>query len=248
MKRVMKKFLLLSITIAMVVLVSCQNSTEIEKPIEPYVSLHIGDMWQIYNVEEGCYTQEEVIDTVRRSDGVRAFVIKISTTFEYGLFTGQTYNLIKDDFLIQTNIDTTTDFPGNKYDERKLAKLFPQDGDYFLQTLGAADSVNSRMSIKIIDSLATPCGKFKNVAEYQVKNSILPYELYYYYAPGNGYIGSTVIIEGIRHDLLVTFKKIDGKAVGTIRNLPDLQIINQSKLLMRDNIIKMINGNNFNYH
>jgi hypothetical protein len=237
-----KIFLILSLSIAIVVFVSCNNSTEIEKPIEPYVSLQIGDMWQIYNTEEGYYKQEEVIDTVRRSDGIKAFTIKISMSSSNGLLTGKVYDLISDNYLLQTQLDTTASYTGNKYEESILAKVYPKDGDNYMKIYGVTDSVNAQVNIKIKDSLATPCGTFKNVAEYKMKN---PYDLYYYYAPGVGYIGSMAIIDGVRHDLFITYKVINGKVLGKYKKLPDSQIINQSKSLMWNNITKMLNRNCF---
>jgi hypothetical protein len=220
-----KIFLILSLTIAMVVLISCNNSTETEKSIEPYMSLQIGDMWQIYDVEDGYYSQEEVTDTTRRNDGLKVFICKKTIAAREGIFSGLVYKFIRDNYCVQTKLDSVVDLHRNIFEENKIAKIFPKTGDSFWQIDCAEDSVNYYMSITIIDSLKTPCFTFKNVAQYQQKSAITSAELYIYYAPDYGYIGSSIIREGKKSDYFVTYKKYNGKELGTYKSLPENGII-----------------------
>ena len=204
---------------------SCE-STFIE-PIDlnglvPYMSLNIGDIRQYYDEAEGAYIQYEVVDTTRRVDGQKVFKMKNTLFMPDGFnFRAILYYFIKDNFFIATRLDTVTDYPQdqitntnrNKFNEQKLAKIFPRNGDYFLRNETYADSQKFFFKISIIDSLITNCGKFKNVAQYEVIDSEPDWNLLIYYAPYYGNIGSVLENKYGKSKIFAAYIKANNKEI-----------------------------------
>lgn len=236
-----------SIITILFLIASCEQSTELPEPIPPppYMSLQIGDMWQIYDPATDFYTQSEIVGTTNRTDGIKVFVEFRSVVLSDGLYVGQLCNYIANDYLLQTNKDTTGNLKGNRYEEHKLAKVFPHDGDYFLQTEGSADSNKVYFTVKMIDSLATPCGTFRNVAQYSVSGSLFKYPTNIYYAPYYGYIGSSVYVGDREYDLFITYVRRNGRELGKFNQLLSTSSSNQSK--QNEFLKKVLTNNLYNF-
>jgi hypothetical protein len=137
--------------------------------MQPYASLNLGDIHQYYDSTDNIYFQYKVIDTTRRVDGKKVFDVEEFYLLSVDLFRDTSHQFIKDNFLWTTQLDTTSDSTKNeknKFNEEKLAEVYPKDGDYFVSNKGLPDSQYIFIKIDFIDSVRTYCGTFMNIARY----------------------------------------------------------------------------------
>lgn len=221
-------------------LFGCKTSTEPEKPKEliPYISLNVGDIRQYYAETEGVYFQWRVLDTTKRVDGQKVFKLEELMFLPEGYYKAILYYFIKDNFYFATNLDTVSNDPlkrmnklnGNKFNEQRLAEVYPKNGDYFLRNEVIADSEKVFFKVSIIDSMTINCGKFKNVAQYETINTdTSSWKLWIYYAPESGHIGSIIENNNGKQKISATYMKVNGKEIGKYTQL------NSGKLISNPN-------------
>jgi hypothetical protein len=226
----MKSFLKILILICLFTILNSCDTTEFEYPREliPYVSLAIGDIRQYYDDSEGIYLQYEVIDTTKRIDGQKVFKMEQTLFLPDGFYFRATlYYFIKENFFIATDLDTVSKYPPlpstsinkNKFNEQKLAEIFPQNGDYFLRNDVTVDSQKVFFKVSMIDSIATYCGKFTNVAQYEVIDSDPTRNLWIYYAPVYGHVGSIIENNNGKGKIFAKYLKVNRKELGIYTQL-----------------------------
>ncbi len=175
------------------------------------MTLNVGDIRQYYYETENIYSQWEVIDTTFRTDGRKVFAVEESMLLSPGLFMATTYWFIRDNSLWITELDTigvTVVNETNQFFERKVANIFPEDGDYFLMAEGSADSERVFFKVKFIDSLTTYCGKFISVAEYEIINPNSLNSQLVYYASVYGHVGTKIENQNGQAIILTTYIKL----------------------------------------
>ncbi|MBU2506934.1 MAG: hypothetical protein KJ799_09445 [Bacteroidetes bacterium] len=175
-------------------IISCESTTEPIKIAEkkPFMSLSVGDIRQYLNETEGFYMQIVVLDTTKRIDGKTVFALEESIIFPDAIFKATNYYFINSEYFIQTELDTVRTSAinyENPFYEKRLAKIYPNEGDYFLMMIGDVDSAKVFFSVNIIDSLETPAKTFKNVAEYKKNDSDTTRNLRIFYTQVFGHIG-----------------------------------------------------------
>ena len=203
----------------------CQSSTEpgkLQIPA-PYVSLNIGDIRQYVEDETNIIDQFTTTDTTRRTDGQKVFKIEYIVFYPDGAIWTATLNFfIRDNYYIQTKLDTIDEESENlkprnsknKFDEQKLAQVFPINGDSFYRSDVVADSEKVLFNVSFIDSITTPCGKFKKVAQFEMTDPTIPLKMQILYAPGYGHIGSFIERDGKKYKLFATYIKTGEKELG----------------------------------
>lgn len=236
------KFKTFLISIILLGILGCENSTEPidENDLNAYMSLHIGDIRQFhmpYSSFDTIYTLTKVTGKTFRSDGTEVF---ITEWYTYNLNNENkylTYDFIRDGYYITTKLDSTKTYtyPGNPYDEQKLAKINPIENETWLQIEGYynPDSSQYYLTAKHLDYYETPAGKFKDVfcfintrGEPNTEGSKTYYAKYY------GYLG-IAFTDDIRDLFIVNYLKINGKEVGNY--------IDMSKFNKNNNIPEKLN-------
>ena len=215
-------------------LISCKSPTEPEAPKEliPYMSLNIGDIRQFYDDPEGIYFQWKVVDTTKRADGQKVYELEESIYLSDVSFQTTLYYFIKDNYFLRTELNSVSNNTlneKNKFDEQKLAKIFPKIGDYFLRTEGVADSEQVFFKVSFIDSLKTNCGKFKNVAQYEMIDSDSSSSQWIYYAPRYGHIGTIIANEYGTAKIFATYIKVGDEEIGEYTPLSSRKLITNQK-------------------
>lgn len=214
--KVCYNFLLL---VFVIIINSCSHTTEPFNPIDriPYMSLNIGDLRQYHSEQENIYIQWEIIDTAYRRDGVKVFIAEESILVQSAILKAINYYFIKNEYFIQTEIDTIyspTINMENPYLEQRLSKIYPNQDDYFLRTNGVADSEKVFFRVNFIDSLVTPAKSFQNVAQYEQIDSDSLNNISVYYAPEFGHIGALIRNKNGFSKVLLTYIKIGEVEVG----------------------------------
>lgn len=236
----MKPFLKILILICLFTILNSCDTTELEYPREliPYMSLAIGDIRQYYDDSEGIYLQYEVIDTTKRIDGQKIFKMEQTLFLPDGFYFRATlYYFIKENFFIATDLDTVSQYPPlpstsinkNKFNEQKLAEIFPQNGDYFLRNDVTVDSQKVFFKVSIIDSITTYCCKFTNVAQYEMIDSDPTRNQWIYYVPKYGHIGSIIENKYGKVKIFVTYIKAGGKEIGKYTQFSSKQVMANPK-------------------
>jgi hypothetical protein len=218
----------LSIIISLLIILlgfGCQSSTEPGKlkiPT-PYVSLNVGDIRQYVEDETNIIHQLVTTDTTRRTDGQKVFKVEYIIFLPDGaIWTGTPYYFFRDNYYIGTKLDTIDEESDNlkprnsknKFDEQKLAQVFPIDGDSFYRSDAVADSEKVLFNVSFIDSITTPCGNFTKVAQFEMTDPTIPLKMQILYAPGYGHIGSFIERDGNKYKLFATYMKTGEKELG----------------------------------
>lgn len=226
----------------LLLIISCSSPGEPEIPPlqpEPYFSLNIGDIRQFYDAEDNVYFQQTVKDTLRRIDGQKIYHITDSTFYPDNVWHGEYYWYIKDNFLIGTKKDSSFSDtphikrdPRNLFNEYKLARIYPTDGEIFSRTNNTYDS--AYVKVTFIDSFYTFCGTFRNVYQYEFIDTGTPdFKIFPHYAPGYGPVGSIVENEFGSFKVLASYIKMGDKAIGKYRNLTPVNNYGKPKELER---------------
>jgi len=220
--RISVKIILLSIILLEF---GCKSSTEPGKlpTPTPYISLNIGDIRQFVEDETNIIHQFVTTDTTRRIDGQKVFKIEYIMFIPDGtIWTATLYYFFRDNYYIGTKLDTIDEdsenpIPRNsrnKFDEQKIAQIFPINGDSFYRSDEVTDSEKVLFNVSFIDSMTTTCGKFTNVAQFDMTDPTIHVKLQIFYAPEYGHIGTFVESEGKKGKLFATYIKTGEKEVG----------------------------------
>jgi hypothetical protein len=194
--------------------VGCDKNIVGPENLAPYMSLNVGDIRQYYVAPDNFYIQWEVISKTLRADSIETFTINESYILPNGIFNATTYYFIKDGYFIKTNIDTTLTST-NTFNEERLAKIYPSNGENFLINIGASDTNKLFMNVKMIDSLETNVITFKEIAEYeQIKNNN-PTGFKSYYAKRYGHIGSIIHTRTDEVKILLNYLKTNQYELGS---------------------------------
>ena len=208
--------LIFFIMICLLYLTSCKHSTEPNDNFifdDDYMSLNVGDIRQFYMPYNSVLTEHsvwEVTGKTHRSDGVEVFISEWYTLNYFPESRRLEYDYIKDGYLYETQLDSTTDVPGNPFYEQRLAKIRPNDGDKWLQTAGYFDPKYPIDSIvaQHLDSYNTPAGEFKDVFSIEFTGGSKTYYAKYY-----GYLA--MAFSTAPSDLfIVNYLKIKGREMG----------------------------------
>ena len=194
--------------------VGCDKNIVEPENLVPYMSLNIGDIRQYYVAPDNFYIQWEVIGKTFRADSVITFIVNESYILPNGIFNATTHYFIRDGYFIKTNIDSplTT---ANTFNEERLAKIYPTNGENFLINIGAPDTNKLFMNVKIIDSLETNAITFKEIAEYeQIKNNN-PTGFKSFYAKRYGHIGSIINTGNYEVKILLNYLKTNQYELGS---------------------------------
>lgn len=197
----------------------CENSNEPLDIANEYMSLNIGDIRQYcmpYSNNPEIHTVWKIVGKTNRSDGTEVFV----TEWYYYSYAPNnkyvSYYFIRDGFLYFTELEKTSDYPGNPYSEQRLAKILPNDGDVWIQTVGYLnpDSSKDYLTAKHLKDFNTPASKFQNVfALISSKGTTGTEVSEIYYAKFFGHLGYSVIGDSSSF-LLVNYMSIKGREVG----------------------------------
>lgn len=201
------------------ILFGCESSNEPFDIANEYMSLNIGDFRQYcmpYSNNPEIHAVWKIIGKAYRSDGTEVF---ITEWYFYSYDSNNkyvSYYFIRDGFLIYTELEKTSTYQGNPYSEQRLAKIFPNDGDVWLQTLGYLnpDSSMDYLTAKHLNDFSTPASKFKDVFSLVSSRGTSGTEVSeIYYAKYYGHIGYSVIGDSSSL-LLVNYMRINGREVG----------------------------------
>lgn len=202
----MRLLIALSFIISIVLVISCESTTETESPT-PYMSLNVGDVSQYFREKDSLYIKGSIIGEATRTDGQKVYIGES----EYNNFPDEnrkSYYFIRDGYFYSTELDTTSEEDikkTNPFWEQRLAKLFPEDGDKWLHTDRDVDRIY--FVAKYEGEKSTPAKDFKNVYAFTLDTLMK-----IYYAEGYGHIGSSPI--NGNNELLLNYLKINGEEYG----------------------------------
>jgi len=197
----------------------CDNSIEPIIPVEkkPYMSLNIGDIRQYYSDIENIYLQLEIIDTAYRSDGQKVYVADYSILLPDGIYKTNVYHFIRDGYFWQTAIDSVMAPAGNEINpfmESKIINIYPQDGEIFLRTKGVSETDKVFHKINLIDSLETYAQTFENVEECEIIDADTLRNIWLYYAPDYGHVGTLITNPNGVAKISLTYIKVGNSELG----------------------------------
>lgn len=238
------KIFYLFLFIILTSLSGCTSTAEPEEIIDriPYMSLNVGDIREYYYSDGNSYITWEVVDKTIRTDNHEVFTIIESFQSAIGILYAVSYLFIWDDYLIRSELDST-DNVENPFNEERLAKLYPEDGDYFLGNKGAPDSTKIYMEVTLSDSISTHAGKFYRIAQYHQTESSNSSEMTIYYAEYYGHLGANIKNENGEGDVLLNYIKLNQEEIGAFVPL-DTSL---NRILINKNDFKMCAATNFIY-
>ncbi|MEJ5351201.1 MAG: hypothetical protein WHS65_06385 [Melioribacteraceae bacterium] len=216
------------------ILFGCESSNEPVDTTDEYMSLNIGDIRQYsmpYSNNPEIHTVWKIVGKTNRSDGQEVFI----TEWYYYSYDANnkyvSYYFIRDGFLFYTELEKTSTYPENPYSEQRLAKIIPNDGDVWLQTVGYLnpDSSKDYLTAKHLNYFNTPAGKFKDVFALISSKGTSDTEISeIYYAKYWGHIGYSVIGDSSSF-LLVNYMKIKGREVGKYVEMKNINSSNKKE-------------------
>jgi len=232
-------------------MVKCESYTEPTKPIEktPYVTLKIGDIHQYKSNFSNTYFQWVVVDTTKRSDGLKVFSVEESIIMPGAIYRGINNYFLNEEYFIVTQLDTIDSLEvefENPFLEHRIAKIFPNNGDYFQTNIGIPNSEAYYMSTNIIDSLVTDAKIFSNVVKYTGVYSDTTEEKWCsYYAQNFGHIGTVIGNQMGFDEVYATYCKSDTNEVGDyIQFIPNnISKLDKSKGVISYLFCKASDGN-----
>jgi hypothetical protein len=184
---------------------------------ESYTPLAMGDVTQLIFVKDSSTTVFSIVGQTRRKDGQRVFTAES----KYGSAEPLTsHYFITDGYYVATELEPVGNDPVmlevNPYREQRLAKSFPEPGDTWLHTPGAADS--AYWIAEEIGTFPTLFGKVRDVYEFRLYNAGYrdPF-LITYYAKDLGWIGSSGFgFDSSAVQFMCSYKKVSGKTYGVL--------------------------------
>ncbi len=217
----MKNFVkhIVFITITVFLFIECNAPTKPITPVEkvPYMTLNIGDQRQYYDQNINLYTEWNVIDTARRTDGSKIFLAEYFMYLPNGRYEGKFSHFIRDGYFWQTDTDTVKE-PGineeNPFLETKIIPIFPNGDEYFISTIGVPDSEKVYRKIRVIDSLETPLATYKDVLECEVIGKDTSRVVKVYYVKEYGHIGLEITNQNGTTQSFATYIKVGDKEIG----------------------------------
>jgi hypothetical protein len=191
------------------------------------MSLHIGDLRQYSDENRTTFIQWEVTDTTNRIDGQNVYKVLETIFIDHDIYKSFHYYFIKDSFFIETELDTISigtsfrikQLNKKKYNEQRLAKIYPKDGDYFAKRIDVSDSEKSFFKIHLLESMEFPCGRIKNIARYESIDTDTTSNQFIFYSPIFGHVGS--IFESTRGvgKMFATYIRVDKQEIGNYSEL-----------------------------
>ncbi|MDH7605133.1 MAG: hypothetical protein QHH13_09550 [Melioribacter sp.] len=213
----------------------CESSNEPFDFANEYMSLNIGDIRQYcmpYSNNPEIHTVWKIVGKTYRSDGQEVFL----TEWYYYSYDPNnkyvSYYFIRDGFLYFTELEKSSNYPENPYSEQRLAKILPEDGDIWMQTVGYLnpDSSKDYLTAKHLNEFNTPASKFKDVFAIISSKGTSDTEISeIYYAKYFGHIGYSVIGDSSSF-LLVNYMSIKGREVGNY-----VEMENSKSIYKKDN-------------
>lgn len=201
------------------IVIGCENSNEPLDIANEYMSLNIGDIRQYcmpYSNNPEIHTVWKIVGKTHRSDCTEVF----TTEWYYYSYDANnkyvSYYFIRDGFLFYTELEKSSTYPENPYSVQRLAKIIPNDGDVWLQTVGYLnpDSSKDFLTAKHLNDFNTPAGKFKDVfALISSKGTSGTEVSEIYYTKYFGHLGYSVIGDSSSF-LLVNYISVKGREVG----------------------------------
>ena len=186
-----------------ILFLACESTTETETPV-PYVSLNVGDVRQYYSESDSSYSKISIIGETHRTDGQKVFIseyVSDSTNLRF-------YNFIRDGYMYSTQLDSNShgwNLEDNPYVEQRLAKVFPSEGDKWVQIDG--DTPLTYFAASFHGEKSTQAKVFSDVFTYILEKTVIEY-----YANGFGHIGITRL-DG-SYPKFVNYIKVNGKEYG----------------------------------
>ncbi len=211
-------YLYLIIGAGLLYLFGCDTGTEPQKN-EVYMYLNVGDTREYFSSADSSYMVFKITGKTTRPDNQPVYIGEWNSNYQLDSVGWFGYYFIKDGYFISTELDTTDRkeiADVNPFNEQKLAKLEPVDGDSWRTTLGTTDSVNFAYAF-YVGKKTTPASTFGNVFKYRISNVIETY-----YARGIGHIGAQPI-DSNSGSVFVTYVNVNGIELGKfvpINNLP----------------------------
>ncbi len=222
------KLLYFLLVLTIISLNSCKTTTE---PVvdnnylnsnintDEFMSLHIGDIRQYsmpYSTLDTIYQVWKITDTAFRTDDTKVYICEWYTNSYNQQNRYIFYEFIRDGYLYSTELQKSSQYPGNPYFEQKLAAIKPHDGDDWIQTVGYynPDSSQDHVTVNYLDELETPAGKFKDVFSLTASRGEPGSEVdKIYYTRYFGHVGYLII--GYQSSFLaVNYMKINGNEIG----------------------------------
>lgn len=190
-----------------------------EEPLDPFMSLNIGDMTQYYVEADNLRLQNSMVDTVLRSDGTKMFVNEYSIfSTDGGLFIGTIYSFIRDGYYWTSEIDTVFEPYFNElnpFNEQKIINVFPKGTEHFLRIVGVPDSEKVYHNIDILDSLRIGIKTFYNVEKCElIQPDSSATQITLYYAEGFGHVKTIFKNENGEAEATATYIRIGDREVG----------------------------------
>ena len=196
-----------------IILSGCSKPTEpIQIPQASFTPLNIGDIKQYINVVDSSTLLVQVVDTLKRTDGLKVFQINWITG---ALSPRITFYAVRDGYFVNTLLDSVQNST-NPFNEQRIAKSNPANGDTWQDFAG--DSVSSYVTAVFYQSKKTTMGTIPNVFGFLFHNkSALTTDsgLTPYYAENIGYIGTDYNNDG-QLDLSLTYAKVGDKIYGAL--------------------------------
>ena len=169
----------------------CESSTENE-PNESDLYFHIGDVSQYLYANDTTYQQDKIIGQTRRSDNLKVFIKEILYKSKRGISQHLSYEFVRDGYYFSTELEKTTDslYKDNPYKEFKYNKVNITQGGNWKAAEGIPDSINIQFSVKNVDELETPAGKFTNIYSVYYYDKTMNTEVDQFYSKEYGRLGS----------------------------------------------------------
>lgn len=174
-----------------------------------YAPLQTGMVKQYYDSTDNYYQNNKIYGTATREDGQKVYVEYISTSSRITNSIFQTYYFIRDGYYYASSLVKTGD-SANPYQEVKIGKVHPQDGDTWTINYDQPDSSQLNITAKYVGDFSTPAGVFNNVYDFQYQDNLNNQLVHLYYAENIGHIAT---IEG-NLKFLLNYAKIGDKEYG----------------------------------
>ena len=177
-----------------------------------YTPMNVGDVWQYINIADSSTLLVEVVDTLKRIDGLKVFQINSITG---NWMPRITFDAIKDGYYIRTLLDSTQNTI-NPFNEERIAKGYPSNGETWQDVLG--DPQSSYTTAILYRSKRTILRTFPNVFAFFSHNKSNLNNIYgitVYYAENIGYIGTEFNNNG-QLGLSLTYAKVGNNIYGTL--------------------------------
>lgn len=180
----MKKFMNLIFAFTILILLpGCSSNSTEPDDVKNYMSLSVGDVREYLDTGFNTYQKWEIKSKIKREDGMDVFVGEWTSSLDTSKFTS--YYAISGEYFIATEL-TKSGNTENPFQEQRLAKVNPKDGDRWQHTLGVPDSEKVFFDAEYIGGRNTPAKYFEDVFSFSLSNIAV-----IYYAKDFGNIGST---------------------------------------------------------